>query len=85
MLNKNSLLSLSAVFLLLPSFMLPYFQDWYVPFIFIYALIPQRKKELEVTMLWLFFMIFVLSFAGGNYYPFVGYLQPHLPNPLPIR
>ena len=85
MLNKNSLLSLSAIFLLLPSFMLPYFQDWYIPFIFVYALIPQRKKELEVTMLWLFFMIFVLSFAGGNYYPFIGYLQPHLPNPLQVR
>jgi len=84
MLNKNSLLSLSAIFLLLPSFMLPYFQDWYIPFIFVYALIPQRKKELEVTMLWLFFMIFVLSFAGGNYYPFVGFLKPYLPNPLRI-
>ena len=82
MLNKSSLLSLSAIFLLLPSFMLPYFQIWYVPFVFIYAIIPQRKKELEVTMLWLFFMIFVLLYAGANYYPFVGYLQPHMPNPL---
>ncbi len=63
MLNKNSLLSLSALFLLLPSFMLPYLQNWYIPFIFIYALIPQQKKELEVTMVWLFFMIFMLSLA----------------------
>jgi hypothetical protein len=78
MLNKNSLLSLSAIFLLLPSFMLPFFRIWYVPFIFIYALIPQRKKELDVTMLWLFFMILVLSFAGANYYPFVGFLQPYI-------
>ncbi len=84
MLNKNSLLSLSAIFLLLPSFMLPYFQDWYIPFIFIYVLIPQRKKELEVTILWLFFMIFVLSFSGGNYYPFIGHLQPQMPNPLQV-
>lgn len=65
MLNKNSLLSFSAVFLLLPSFMLPYFQYWYIPFIFVYALIPQRKKELEVTILWLIFMIIMLCFSGN--------------------
>ena len=32
-------------FFFLPSFMLPYFQNWYLPFIFVYALIPQQKKE----------------------------------------
>lgn len=69
MLNKNSLLSLSALFLLLPSFMLPYFQNWYIPFIFIYALIPQQKKELEITMVWLIFMIFMLSFSGISFNP----------------
>ena len=63
MLNKNSLLSLSALFLLLPSFTLPYFQDWYLPFIFVYVLIPQRKKELEATIVWLIFMVAVLSFG----------------------
>ena len=52
MLNKNVLLSLSALFLL-PSFMMPYFQNWYLPFIFMYALIPQQKKELNVTVFWL--------------------------------
>ena len=69
MLNKNSLLSLSALFLLLPSFTLPYFQNWYLPFIFVYVLIPQRKKELEVTMVWLIFMIGVLSFGGVSFNP----------------
>ncbi len=69
MLNKNSLLSLSAFFLLLPSFVLPYFQNWYLPFVFIYALIPQRKKELEVTIVWLIFMILVLSFGGVSFNP----------------
>lgn len=63
MLNKNSLLSLLAFFMLLPSFMLPYFQNWYLPFFFIYALIPQRKKELEITLVWLIFMIVILSFG----------------------
>jgi hypothetical protein len=65
MLNKNSLLSLSAVFLLVPSFMLPYFQYWYIPYIFVYALIPQRKKDLEVTVLYLTFMIVMLCFSGN--------------------
>jgi hypothetical protein len=65
MLNKNSFLSLSALFLLLPSFMMPYFQFWYIPYIFVYALIPQRKKELEVTVLWLIFMFLMLCFSGN--------------------
>ena len=65
MLNKNSLLSLSALFLLLPIFMLPYFQNWYLPFIFVYVLIPQQKKELEITALWLMFIIFMLAFAAN--------------------
>ncbi len=65
MLNKNSLLSLSALFLLLPSFMLPYFQNWYLPFIFVYVLIPQQKKELEITAIWLMFIIFMLVFSAS--------------------
>ncbi len=65
MLNKNSFLSLSAIFLLLPSFMLPYFQYWYVPYIFVYALIPQNRKEVEITILWLIFMIVMLCFSGN--------------------
>jgi hypothetical protein len=64
MLNKNSLLSFSALFLLLPSFLLPYFQNWYLPFIFVYVLIPQKKKELEVTAVWLMFIIFMLAFGA---------------------
>jgi hypothetical protein len=64
MLNKNSLLSLSALFLLLPSFTLPYFQNWYIPYFFVYILIPQRKTELGVTMIWLIIMIALLAFSG---------------------
>ena len=65
MLKRNSLLSLSAFFLLLPTFMMPYFQNWYFPFIFVYVLIPQQKKELEITALWLLFIIFMLSLSAG--------------------
>jgi flagellar basal body-associated protein FliL len=69
MLNKNSLLSLSSLFLLLPSFTLPYFQNWYLPFMFVYILIPQRKKEVEATMIWLIFMIAMLYFGGAAFNP----------------
>jgi hypothetical protein len=65
MLNRNSLLSLSALFLLLLSFILPYFQNWYLPFIFVYVLIPKEKKELEITAIWLMFIIFMLAFSAS--------------------
>jgi hypothetical protein len=69
MLNKNGVLSILALTLLGPSFMLPYFQNWYLPFIFVYVLIPQRKKELEPTIIWLIFMIALLSFGGLSFNP----------------
>ena len=67
MLGKNLLLSLSAIFVLLPSFVLPYFQIWYMPFFFVFALIPKQKREAEVTMLWLIFIVAVLSFGGISF------------------
>lgn len=65
--NRNLLLSMSALFLLLPSFTLPFFQNWYIPFIFVYILIPQTKRDIKVTMLWLIFIIAVLSFGGSAF------------------
>lgn len=77
MLKRNTLLSLSAIFLLLPSFTLPYFQNWYLPFYFIYILIPQKRRDLEVTIVWLVFIIFVLSFGGVAFSPMqiLGHVQ----------
>jgi hypothetical protein len=69
MLNKNSLLSLSAIFLLLPSLTLPYFQNWYIPYFFVYILIPQRKTKLGVTMIWLIIMSGLLAFSGMPFLP----------------
>jgi hypothetical protein len=69
MLNKNKLMSMSAVFLLLPSFMLPYFQNWYLPYLFVYVLIPQRKNEFTATLIWLIFMVVVLSYGGSGFNP----------------
>lgn len=59
--NRNPLISLSAVFILLPSFTMPFFQIWYLPFFFGYALIPQPKRDMEVTMLWLLFIMTMLA------------------------
>jgi len=69
MLKRNPLLSISALFILAPSFTMPYFQIWYLPFFFVYALIPQQKKEREFTLLWLIFMMAVLSFGGVAFNP----------------
>jgi len=69
MLNKNNILSLSSLLLLLPSFTLPYFQNWYFPFLFVYILIPQRRKETEATIIWLIFMVAVLSFGSAAFDP----------------
>ncbi len=69
LLNKNPLLSLSAIFILLPSFTMPYFQIWYLPFFFAFALIPKKKREADATMLWLIFMVAVLSFGGISFNP----------------
>jgi len=69
MLKRNPLLSISALFILAPSFTMPYFQIWYLPFFFVYALIPQQKKEREITLLWLIFMMAVLSFGGVAFNP----------------
>ena len=69
MYKKNPLLSLSALFLLVPSFSLPFFQNWYIPFIFVYALIPQRKNEIVATMIWVIFLIVVLSFGASAFNP----------------
>jgi hypothetical protein len=69
MFNRNRLLSVSALFLLLPTFCLPYFQNWYLPFMFAYALIPRQKEEFGATMIWLIFIVFMLSFGGSGLNP----------------
>lgn len=69
MFKKNSLLAFSSIFLLIPSFMMPYVQNWYLPFLFIYILIPIEKKHVGATLIWLVFMIFMLSFGGASFNP----------------
>jgi len=67
--NRNPLLSLSAIFLLLPLFTMPFFQIWYLPFFFGYALLPQQKREMEITIVWLIFIMAVLGFGGISFNP----------------
>jgi hypothetical protein len=68
-LKESRLVSLFAIFSLLPIFSMPYFQPWYLPFFFVYPLLPQSKRSLQVTLVWLFFITFVLSFGGLSYNP----------------
>ena len=67
--NRNPLISLSAFFILLPIFTMPFFQIWYMPFFFGYVLIPQRKRDMEVTMLWLIFVMAVVGFGIISFNP----------------
>jgi hypothetical protein len=67
--NRNPLMALSALFLLVPSFLLPFFQNWYIPFIFVYVLVPKRKGEIVATMIWVIFLIVVLSFGASAFNP----------------
>ncbi|HKZ88112.1 MAG TPA: hypothetical protein VJ066_03005 [Candidatus Bathyarchaeia archaeon] len=67
--NKTRLLSVFALFTLLPTFTMPYFQPWYLPFFFVYMLLPMQKRALDVAMFWLVFMAAVLAFGGLAYNP----------------
>ena len=69
LLHKSSLNALFSIYALLPCFTMPYFQPWYLPFFFVYALIPKDKRGTEVTLIWLVFMVLMLSFGGLSYSP----------------
>lgn len=68
-LNKNPVLTISSISILIPSLFLIYFQTWYLPFFFIYTLIPQKKRNVEITLLWILFIIFMLSFGAISFNP----------------
>ncbi len=68
-LNKNPILSMSSIFILVPSFFLLYFQIWYLPFFFVYSLIPQKKREANLTILWILFIVAILSFGASSFNP----------------
>lgn len=69
LLRKNSLFSLFMISVLLTCFTLPYFQPWYLSLFFVYPIIPEQKKTIEVMMAWLVFMVIVLSFGVLVYNP----------------
>ena len=69
MLDKNPIISLFSLFILLPAFFLQYFQIWYLPFVFLYSLIPQKKREVDLTLIWLLFIMGMLSFGALSFNP----------------
>jgi len=48
---------------------MPFFQIWNRPFFFEYALLPQQKRDMKVTMLWLILIMAVLAFGGISFNP----------------
>jgi hypothetical protein len=69
LLKTSRIISFFMVFSLIPFFILPYFQVWYLPYFFVYLLIPQTKRSMEVTLLWITIMVFVISFGAISYNP----------------
>jgi hypothetical protein len=67
--DRSRLIALFAIFMLLPCLTMPYFQPWYLPLFFVYLLIPQPKRCLKATVIWLIFVALVLSFGGLSYNP----------------
>jgi hypothetical protein len=68
-LDKNPIISLSSIFILIPSFFLIYFQIWYLPFFFVYSLIPWKKREVDLTLIWILFIVTMLSFGTLSFNP----------------
>lgn len=67
--NQNRSMVLFAVFMLMPCLTMPYFQSWYFPFLFIYLLLPRHKSVVNSTLIWLIFVVLILSFGGLSYNP----------------
>ncbi|MBN1358452.1 hypothetical protein JW988_06755 [Candidatus Bathyarchaeota archaeon] len=67
--KRNPLIALSSVFLIFPLFTMPFFQIWYLPFLFGYTLLPQKKRDMELTMIWLVFIMAMLGFGGISFNP----------------
>ena len=67
MLDKNPIISLLSLFILVPSFFLQYFQIWYLPFLFLYSIIPTKKRYVELTLFWLLFIMGMLSFGASSF------------------
>jgi hypothetical protein len=67
LLRKNRFMSLVMIFTLLPIFILPFFQVWYLPYFFIYLLTPHQKRSLTLTIIWLLLIAFMLSFGPLSY------------------
>lgn len=68
-LNRTRLVALFAAFSLLPIFSMPYFQPWYLLFLFVYLLVPQSKLSLQATTSWLILIALVLAFGGLAFNP----------------
>ncbi len=69
LISRSRITPLFMIFALAPAFMMPYFQPWYLPFFFVYLLVPQEKRSRQVTLVWIVFISFILAFGGLAYNP----------------
>lgn len=69
MLEQNKALQFLLVFSLFPCFLMPYFQPWYLPFFFVYTLLSQNRRELNITLVWVIALSLILSLGGLSFNP----------------
>jgi len=68
MLRKGGNINSSLLFYaLLPFFTMAYFQPWYFPYFYIYALIPERASQVNFVVLWLVAISLILSLGYFKY------------------
>jgi len=61
--------SLLLFYSFLPFFTMAYFQPWYFPYFYIYALIPERTNLVNVVVLWLVATSLIISLGYFRYDP----------------
>jgi len=61
--------SLLLFYAFLPFFTMAYFQPWYFPYFYIYALIPERTSLVNVVVLWLVATSLIISLGYFRYDP----------------
>lgn len=61
--------SLLLFYSFFPFFTMAYFQPWYFPYFYIYALIPERASLVNVVVLWLVVISLIISLGYCRYDP----------------
>ena len=68
-LKRDLWLSVFVFYLILPCIILPYFQQWYFPYIFIPILLMKNKRSSTLYAIWILILIFAITMGSLRYDP----------------